>query len=126
MGHSRRVIKNAVLHITGDMPMLADLLARPQTTDVSLLCTNLRTLDGKRPRSVEHADGIYVIPLATIRFVELPSLEMEESASNGRRNGHSSVKLERGSPPRDAPVFEADGDLELEPDEDLLRRIREV
>jgi hypothetical protein len=70
------VIKNVVLHPLGDQPMLADLVVRPQPSDVNLLLTNLRTIDGKRPPALEYPDGVLLWPLATLRFVELPAASL--------------------------------------------------
>jgi hypothetical protein len=71
-----RVIRNVVLHPLGDQPMLADLVVRPQPSDVNLLLTNLRTIDGKRPPALEYPDGVLLWPLATIRFLEVPASEL--------------------------------------------------
>ena len=155
LAHSRRVIKNAVLHPIGEQPMLADLLVRPQAFDVSLLCTNLRTIDGKRPRSVDTPEAVFIIPLATIRFAELPAHELAAftaaagASVQGNTNGHAPHEVNGQAPDANAlvalpgtelysvlPEGELESDLDedprapeedlFEPDEDLLRRIREV
>jgi hypothetical protein len=154
--HSRRVIKNAILHLVGEQPMLADLVARPQPTDVGLLCTNLRTIDGKRPRSVEHPDALFVIPMATLRLLEIPGIQVEAAGERDRSaaNSNGSASNDDGAPAgrhelamalielpapieppgpvepaasaRDPSAGEADLDTELESSEELLRRIRDL
>ena len=113
------MIRNAVLHIMSEQPMLADLYEAPSSGDVGLRCTNLRTLDGKRPVFVDDSASIFFFPYLHIRFVEIPP-----GAVSGR---DASLAVEiAGSgaamPPPSAPPAEAD----LEIDEDFLRRIREA
>jgi len=118
-----RVIRNVVIHLLGDQPVVVDLLSRPQASDASLLCLNLRTIDGKRPPSVHEQDSFFVIPLATVRFIEIPARELathsqpEPTSDEPFGNGHSQAI---------APIGLPGPELELEPDEDLLQRIRDV
>jgi hypothetical protein len=112
------VIRNAVVHITNEQPLLADLYETPNPSDQGLLCTNVRMMDGKRPIFVDRSDSVFFFPYRNIRFVEIMSVatglpEIEAPAGEAR--------------PEAAPVAgpeEAEADLEL--DEDFLRRIREV
>ncbi|CAN5807490.1 hypothetical protein BH24CHL6_BH24CHL6_01230 [soil metagenome] len=145
------MIKNAVLHPVGEQPMLVDLLVSPKPSDISLLCTNLRTIDGKKPRSVDKPDGLFVIPLGTLRFVEVPGNALAATiaglAGNGQTAPASSTQTLPSSDdemgmvttsehehhsvlPDPGEVIELEpGDLlddGAEPDEELLRRIREV
>jgi hypothetical protein len=115
------VIRNAVLHIMNEQPMLADLFEAPSPGDVGLRCTNLRTKNGKRPVFVDDAASIFFFPYLHIRFVEIPpgaitgsdpGLAVETSRAE------STIDSRRPAPP------EAEADLEI--DEDFLRRIREV
>jgi hypothetical protein len=112
------VIRNAVIHIANEQPLLADLYEMPTSADVSLVCTNIRMLDGKKPIFVDHSGSVFVFPYATIRFLEImagsatglagePADELVPVESNG----HATEALD-------------EADLEL--DEDFLRRIREV
>jgi hypothetical protein len=92
-----------VVHLLNDQPVIADVAEEPKPGDVSLICTNVTTLDGRRPVFIDHSDSTFVFPYAGIRFVEIPSgsapvREVEEAA-------------------------EAD---ELEIDEDFLRRVRDA
>ena len=153
------MIKNAVLHPVGEQPMLADLFVSPRPTDVTLLCTNLRTIDGKRPTSIDSQDSLFMIPLATIRFIEVPANQLAAAtagladthalpangngrlAQSGNGQGPGTVPEEAALVPipgselysvlRDAdePIEMDAGDLpasDPEPDEDLLRRIRDI
>jgi hypothetical protein len=111
------VIRNAVIHIANEQPLLVDLYSVPTSSDVSLVCTNVRMLDGKKPIFVDHSNSIFVFPYGTIRFLEIMA---------GSTDG-ATIAPEAGALPADdaGSTDDADdGDLEL--DEDFLRRIREV
>ena len=95
------MIRNVVIHIANEQPLLADLYEMPAPSHVSLVCTNVRMLDGKKPIFIDHADSVFVFPYVTIRFIEI----LAAFAVN-------------------VPELEPEPDLEL--DEDFLRRIREV
>ncbi len=105
---SGTVIHDAVIHLLNEQPLLADLPTPPTTGDLVLVCTNLRMMNRKRPVFVDDAASTFVFPYSQIRFVEIP--------------------IPRGAPsaegePRPARVEEPD---EIELDEDLLRRVREL
>jgi len=110
------VIRNAVIHIANEQPLLADLYDMPSSTDVSLVCTNIRGLDGKKPIFIDHSGSSFVFPYLHVRFIEVPA---------GQGMGlpdreDDAVPAAAGGPALDG----ADGDDEI--DEDFLRRIREV
>jgi hypothetical protein len=109
------MIRNVVIHITNEQPLLADLYDMPTATDVSLICTNIRMLDGKKPIFVDHSSSIFAFPYLNIRFIEI--LE-------GQATGMPDMPDGEGSVVADASDDAEDADLEL--DEDFLRRIREV
>lgn len=124
----RSVIRNAVLHIHNEQPLLADLPTEPAAGDVALICTNLRTMDGKRPFFVDSSASTFIFPLVHLRFVEVPAAGAvpppREEASPGQAAGTAAAP----APALPAAVStgataEVD-DLEL--DEDLLRRVREL
>ena len=54
------MIRNAVIHITNEQPLLADLYEMPTASDASLVCTNIRMLDGKKPIFIDNAKSIFV------------------------------------------------------------------
>jgi hypothetical protein len=120
------VIRNAVLHLNNEQPLLADLPTAPQPSDTALICTNLRTLDGKRPFFIDSSASTFVFPLVHLRFVEVPGAM---AAPGPRAEAAPGAPADASPPPAlPAPVAadepaEAD-DLEL--DEDLLRRVREL
>jgi hypothetical protein len=109
------MITNAVIHIQNEQPLIADLYDMPKALDQGLLCTNLRTLDGKRPIFVDNVDSIFFFPYLHIRFVEILSAG----------SGLPEIEAEGGATaPSAAEETESDADLEL--DEDFLKRIRDV
>jgi len=102
------VIRDAVIHLFNEQPLLADLPTMPAPNDLALLCTNLRTLSRKRPIFVDHSESTFVIPYSQIRFVEIP------------REKEALLEVLPALPP---PSGEPE---ELELDEELLRRVREL
>jgi hypothetical protein len=116
------VIRNAVIHISNEQPMQADLYDMPAPGDVSLVCTNLRTMNGSRPVFADHIDSVFIFPYAHIRFVEIaPGAKGVPALPPGQDAASGAPKPPQGAPP---PQPEEEGDLEL--DEDLMRRIRDV
>lgn len=106
------MIRNVVIHLLNEQPLLADLPEEPGPTDRNLICTNLRTLSGQRPVFVDAVESTFVFPYAHIRFLEIrperPEAELGEGeAAAGGAGG-------------------AGGPEEDEIDEDFLRRIREA
>ena len=97
----------AVVHLLNDQPVVADLEEAPKPGDLNLICTNVRTLEGRRPVFVDRSDSTFVFPYVAIRFVEIPSGE---------------VAPERAP---EAATSAAEPD-ELEIDEDFLRRVRDA
>ena len=118
------MIRNAVLHIMNEQPLLADLFEAPNPGDVGLRCTNLRTMNLKRPVFVDDSASIFFFPYLHIRFVEIPAGAITGS------DPRSAITLHDGGPADDRivapppPPDEPEPDLEI--DEDFLRRIREV
>ncbi len=104
--------------------MLADLFEAPTPSDVGLRCTNLRTMNLKRPVFIDDSASVFFFPYRNIRFVEIPA-----GAISGSDPG-SAIELSDGGSDRDGrpsatpPPDEPEPDLEI--DEDFLRRIREV
>jgi hypothetical protein len=100
----------AILHLLNDQPLTVDLIDEPKAIDVAVLCTNVRTLDGKRPVFIDFSDSTFVIPMASIRFVEIPT-------------GVEQAERDRAAALAAEPADEGE-DLEI--DEDFLRRVREA
>jgi hypothetical protein len=140
------VIRNVVVHISNEQPLLADIYALPTATDAGLVCTNVRMLDGKRPIFIDRIDSIFFFPYRAIRFIEVPPGEMARHvAEGGARPGAASAggtPLPPGDAGPDAPatterlpVLVPEGEPELAPDEpdadleideDFLRRVRDI
>jgi hypothetical protein len=109
------VIRNAVVHVLNEQPLLVDLYDTPKPDDQGLLCTNLRTMDGKKPIFIDRIESVFFFPYLHIRFLEIPP------ASGGLAEVEAPSE-EAAPAPAETP--EPEEDLEL--DEDFLRRIREV
>jgi hypothetical protein len=75
------MIRNVVVHINNEQPILVDLVAEPTASDVALVCRNVRSLSGKKPVFVNSADSTFVIPLVHVRVVELPRESLEAFAT---------------------------------------------
>ena len=111
------VIRNVVIHIANEQPVIADLYEMPLAADVSLVCTNVRMLDGKKPIFIDHAQSVFAIPYSTLRFIEIPARSATGMPDLAPEPGETTVQP--------APVIEEpEADIEL--DEDFLRRIRDV
>jgi hypothetical protein len=111
------VIRNVVIHIANEQPLVADLYEMPTAADVSLVCTNVRMLDGKKPIFIDHQNSVFSIPYGTIRFIEI----LASAATGMPETPSDEPDTVAAGAGEDA---EAEPDLEL--DEDFLRRIREV
>jgi hypothetical protein len=100
----------AILHLMNDQPLAVDLLEEPKASDAAVVCTNVRTIDGKRPVFIDFSSSTFVFPMAMVRFVEIPTGTGDE----GRYAALPSSADEAGETE----------DLEI--DEDFLRRVREA
>jgi hypothetical protein len=106
------VIRGAIVHLLNEQPVVVDLLEMPAQTDTGLLCTNIRTLDGKKPIFIDFANSVLFFPYLNVRFLEIPPTSLGGAA------------VDESAAPATAPAAEDDEDLEI--DEDFLRRIREA
>ena len=103
------MIRDAVLHLINEQPLLIDLFEAPSPGDSVLVGTNLRTMSRTRPLFAERADSTFVFPYTHIRFVELPV------ATAAFESPEAIVSIQLAEPEPD-----------LEVDEDFLRRVREL
>ena len=101
------MIRGAVIHLSGEQPLLVDLEALPTAADACLVCTNVRLANGRRPAFIDHSSSTFLFPLVHVRFVEIPT----ETAARS-----DAPQLPAG------PAEDEDGDG----DEDFLRRVREI
>ena len=107
-----RVINNVIIHLTNDLPILADIESLPSGPDRSITCTNIRTIDGKRPAFVHDQKSTFVFPLSVIRLIEARRESLEPR--------------DEGGPPPDEQAPPQVEDFNEEPDEDLLAKIRSI
>ena len=114
------MIRNVVLHLNNEQPVVVDMYELPLPSDLGLRCTNMRTLDGKRPVFIDDINASFFFPYLHIRFVEIPPRALVGTDLEVAVEAAVAV----------APVGPAgeslDDDENLEIDEDFLRRIREV
>jgi hypothetical protein len=135
------MIRNVVLHLHGEMPMKADIESLPTAADAGLLCTNLRTMEGRKPLSTEFLDSVFLVPYNVIRFIEIPRGSIDTAGvSVDRTPRPAQLPAEAESVPDEAHVIitpppatsvpearaEEEAIEQLEPDAELLRRIREA
>jgi len=92
-----------------DQPLSVELLEEPKPSDIAIVCTNVRTIDGKRPVFIDFSSSTFVFPMSMIRFVEIPT---------GTGDAGRYAALPSADEPEEAE------DLEI--DEDFLRRVREA
>ena len=88
--------------------------------EVGLRCTNLRTMNGKRPVFVDDIRSIFFFPYLHIRFLEIPPGAMRAAIRRSLSPRRATTLAVRRRPRSSEP----EPDLEI--DEDFLRRIREV
>lgn len=105
------MIANVIIHLNNDLPILADVEELPSGPDRSITCTNVRTIDGKRPAFVHDPKSTFVFPLSVIRLIE------------ARRESLS--PLGAVEEPEEPETQAADA-WDEEPDEDLLAKIRSI
>jgi hypothetical protein len=113
------MIRNVVLHLNNEQPVVVDLFELPTAIDLGVRCTNMKTLDGKRPVFIDDINAVFFFPYLHVRFVEIPPRSLVGTELE--------VAVEVAVPvtvPETAEDEDADGNLEI--DEDFLRRIREV
>jgi hypothetical protein len=101
-------MRDVLIHLVNEQLLVADLPTMPSRGDVTLHCTNLRTLDRKRPDFVDQVASTFIIPFAQIRLVEIPG---------------DAPRAAQAAP---APASAAAEPGEIQLDEDLLRRVREL
>jgi hypothetical protein len=104
-------VHRAIIHLTNDQPISVDLLEMPKAGDIAIVCTNVRTSDGKKPVFIDFASSTFLFPLVGIRFVEVLQAADEAARSAAGAAAATAASAE----PED-----------LEIDEDFLRRVREA
>ena len=113
------MINNACIHINGEQPVVADLFDMPASNDQGLRCTNLRTLDGKRPVFVDDQYSVFF-------FTSSTSASSRSRRRRSPRTATSPCRSARAFAGVANPAAALPPEEDLEIDEDFLRRIREV
>ena len=99
--------------MNNEQPLMADLRALPTAADACLMCTNLRSMGGKKPSFTDALDSWFLIPLGVVRFVEVPQASIDDMAGDDRL----------ALPPGPVPIPEP---MDFDSGNELLRRMREV
>jgi hypothetical protein len=140
LGEHRRVIRNVVIHAANEQPLMVDLFELPSASDVGLLCTNLRSMDGKRPIFIDQIESTFFFPYHVIRFLEIPQAAAAGAARRGRRRDpeaedeagdaatpqpESLLPIVLGASSEMAGAVD-DADIDIEIDEEFLQRVRDI
>lgn len=82
------MLRDVIIHITNEQPIMVDLVGEPAPSDTTLICKNVRTMAGKKPVFVDRTDSTFLIPLAHVHFVEMSraSVETHEAEKVGRES----------------------------------------
>ncbi|HUP82671.1 MAG TPA: hypothetical protein VM284_00600 [Candidatus Limnocylindria bacterium] len=118
------MIKSVIVHLTSELPIMVDLYEAPSPNATSVRCTNVRTVDGKRPSFIHDPRATFLLPWHLIRLMEVPSDAVpvqEQDSQVVVSDPHGVVGHDPG--PLEEPEPEL---LDEEPDEDLLARIRSI
>ena len=126
------MLRDVIVHMRNEQPLLADLLFESAPTDTVLVCRNLRTMNGEKPNFINWTDSVFAIPLGHVRFVEIPETSIETlraeraaRADAGKPEGESGGTLLDRLTWLDDGARRAAGAAE-ELDGDLLRRVRDA
>ena len=113
------MIRDAILHLANDQPLVVDLYERPAASDTVVICTNVRTMTGTRPVWIDASASVFFFPFAIVRFLEIHSGSEDVL-------GLAGAGVSAGAPGEPAEPEAAAPEPELEIDEDFLRRVREI
>ena len=130
------MIRDVVVHINNEQPLLADLFSTPVPVDAGLVCTNVRTVDGKRPIYIDRSESVFFFPMITIRFLEISQAALAQHMAEGGDGGgglemasswasdHAGSALVPVVDDEPGPGPVTDEDIAI--DEGFLRRIRDI
>lgn len=104
-------MNRAIIHLANDQPIAVELVEMPKAGDVAIVCTNVRTIDGKKPVFIDFQSSTFVFPMVGIRFVEI----LQDADEAARFSAGAAANPTAATEPED-----------LEIDEDFLRRVREA
>jgi hypothetical protein len=114
------MIRDVVLHLMSEQPLLADIEAVPKPGDSLIVVTNLRMMNGNRPIFVDDSASTFVFPREFVRFIEVPVKSLAGYDRMGRPDP------DRAELPAQPPDARAEPVEEPEIDEDFLQRVRDV
>ena len=77
------MIRNVCIHVSNEQPLMADLYELPSADDAGLVCTNVRSMDGKRPVFIDAIGSTFFFPYHIVRFLEIPEAEMAAHRASG-------------------------------------------
>lgn len=106
-----------MLHFAGEVPLVCDLRSLPLASESSIVVTNLRYVDGRKPGFIDHPDSWFLYPLASLRFIEIPA-----DALTGE--GSEPAALLGGDGHRDDRQDDLDDPVDDAKSDELLRRMR--
>ncbi len=125
------MLRDVVVHMRNEQPLLADLLFESAPTDTVLICRNLRATNGEKPDFINQIDSVFAIPLGHVRFIEIPKASIEalradraKRPDEGKVGESSGTLLERLAWLEVGTKREAGAAEEL--DGDLIRRVRDA
>ncbi|HEY5519676.1 MAG TPA: hypothetical protein VIK08_03380 [Candidatus Limnocylindrales bacterium] len=115
MGEPRNVINGVIIHLENELPIMVDLEQLPGPADMLVRCTNVRTVDGKRPQFVREKDSTFFFPVSIIRLIEAPAT----SASTAVALQDEADALDERDDPLASEAFD-------DAEEHFLARIRQI
>jgi hypothetical protein len=120
--YRRAVIENVVIHMHSEQPLMCDIRELPSARDACLVCTNLRFVDGRKPAFIDRSESWFLIPLSIVRLIEIRqgAIQAAEAADVPALGAGQVLGDDDG---------ESDGTDaadKIDPEEELLRRIRAV
>jgi len=113
------MIQGIIIHLANDLPVLVDMEELPAPGDRTIRCTNVRTVDGKRPPFVHDGKSTFIFPLQIVRLIEVPT--MSNGSDLATQDEHSFEA--RGN---DAQLDTVIDEVDEQAEEDLLARIRQI
>jgi hypothetical protein len=116
------VIENVVVHMHSEQPLMCDIRELPSARDACLVCTNLRFVDGRKPAFIDRSESWFLIPLAIVRMIEIRQGAIS-AAEAGELPALGAGQLLADD---DGPTDGSDAADGIDPEEELLRRIRAV
>jgi hypothetical protein len=115
------MIRDVVLHLMSEQPLLADMERLPTATDNLIICSNLRMMNGNRPIFVDESASTFVFPMEFVRFIEVPPYALAGLDRQGRPEPGVVLPVVVAPAPAE-PVVEEEPEL----DEDFLKRVRDI